>query len=257
MPRFRNLTGQRFGRLKATAPKRVQRNSRTRIYWRCVCDCGRSTLVAASNLTNGNVRSCGCLPIPGNFKHGHARKGAIRPEYHVWQGIKKRCMNRHANNWKDYGKRGIAVCKRWLQSFDNFWKDMGPRPSPQHTLGRLNNDGDYKKSNCAWQLPEEQANNTRRNVRCALYGIELTLTQWTRVVPVDRSVINYYFNVRKFNVEQALRKAWTADRCMRWFDEEPTWLSRVAVFRARHPNLSVRDAALAVICKEHRAVRRK
>ena len=258
--RFRNLAGQRFERLTAIKPKRVRRDGRSRIYWRCICDCGKSTLVSASNLTSGNVRSCGCLPNLGGFRHGHARKGAIRPEYHIWQGIKKRCTNRQANNWKDYGGRGIKVCKRWLRSFENFWKDMGPRPSPQHTLGRLNNDGDYKKRNCAWQLAEAQANNTRRNVRCTLHGITLTLTQWTRVVPVNRSVINHHYNGTdgrpKVGAQQALKNAWTPERCMRWLNADAQRLVQVAAYMKRR-NVTVQAAALAVICKDYRAVRRK
>lgn len=199
------------------------------------------------------MRSCGCLPKPGHFKHGHARRDSIRPEYHVWQGMKNRCTNPRATSWKDYGGRGIKVCSRWLQSFDNFWRDMGPRPSPQHTLGRLSNDGPYQKSNCAWQLGEVQANNTRRNVYCTLHGITLTLSQWTRVVPIDRSVINYYLHRKRYDVEKALLKAWTSDRCLRWLEQEPQRLSQVVTLRSAKPNQPIKAAALAVICAEFRA----
>lgn len=167
--------------------------------------------------------------------------------------MKARCTNRRAKNWKDYGRRGIKVCERWLRSFDDFWKDMGPRPSPQHTLGRLDNDGDYKKSNCAWQLGEAQANNTRRSVHCTLHSITLTLTQWTRVVPVDRSLINYYHHRKNFSAEKALFKAWTSDRCLRWLEREPQRLAQVAKRRALDPGLSIKAAALVVICAEFRA----
>jgi len=113
------------------------------------------------------------------------------------------------------------------------------------------------KSNCEWQLRDKQANNTRRNVWCTLHGITRTLTQWTRLLPVNRAVINYYYNVRKLSIEKAIRKAWTADRCLHWLDTDPKRILRVAAYARRHQGVSIRDAALAVICEEHRDLQRK
>lgn len=79
------------------------------------------------------------------------------PEYYVWQGMIRRCTKSNATGYKYYGKRGISVCYRWLVNFDNFMDDMGKRPTPKHTLDRIDKDGDYEPSNCIWATWTVQA----------------------------------------------------------------------------------------------------
>ncbi len=107
----------------------------------------------------GMTKSCGCLQREraGSFaRHGMSQS----PEYTSWQQMKNRCLNPNGEVYKNYGARGIRICDRWL-SFENFLEDMGKRPSPRHTLGRLDNDGDYEPDNCEWQTATEQNKNRR------------------------------------------------------------------------------------------------
>ena len=102
-----------------------------------------------------------------NSWHGETAKGVGKsPEYCAWAQTKYRCFNPRCEVFQDYGGRGIKVCKRWMETkgrgFINFLKDLGRRPSPLHSLDRINNDGDYKPSNCRWATKSEQMYNKRK-----------------------------------------------------------------------------------------------
>jgi len=112
------------------------------------------------------------------------------PEYKAWLNMKQRCSNPNRKNYSDYGGRGIAVCDRWL-NFKNFLADMGTKPSPKHSLDRINNDGDYQKNNCKWSTRVEQQNNLRNNK--PLITIEndtRTIAQWAKKMGFSASVIH-------------------------------------------------------------------
>jgi hypothetical protein len=95
-----------------------------------------------------------------NLRHGHAGRAARSPEYMAWAHAKRRCFVQHDPGYASYGGRGITVCERW-QAFEGFLADMGPRPSPAHSLDRINNDGDYEPGNCRWATRREQRWNLR------------------------------------------------------------------------------------------------
>lgn len=112
------------------------------------------------------------------------------PEYAAWAGIKQRCLNKKNRFYKNYGGRGITVCARWLNSFDNFCADMGPRPSPKHSIERVNNDLGYSPENCKWATKFEQTRNTRRNVILEYNGESKCLTDWALSVGIKDATLD-------------------------------------------------------------------
>lgn len=95
-------------------------------------------------------------------RHTHGMSGT--PIYQVWRDMKQRVNNSNSRLYKDYGGRGIKVCKRWQDSFVEFHKDMGDRPSPKYSLDRINVDGDYTPENCRWATKHQQTQNQRLRV---------------------------------------------------------------------------------------------
>jgi hypothetical protein len=169
-----NLVGTKFGLLtvKALVGLRVHGSRLKReTLWYCSCDCGGYITLGRSCLTSG-TRSCGCLnkesirniALKGlsNFRHGYSPDEIARrtPEYRAWQALKTRCFNPKIVGYHRYGGRGITVCDRWINSFENFLADMGCRPGPEYSIDRFpNNDGNYEPSNCRWATRDQQAAN--------------------------------------------------------------------------------------------------
>jgi hypothetical protein len=172
MSKKKNLAGLFFGKIeiiKEADPCFVgtKRDRRTR--WLCRCVCGKEWLVRTSNLTAGNIVSCGCI---SRTKHGLHKS----PEYSAWRDMIKRCTNPNCKVFKHYGGRGISVCDSW-QKFENFYRDMGSRPSGSHTLDRIDNEKGYEPCNCRWATMLVQSRNTRRCVRILYAGREMALSE--------------------------------------------------------------------------------
>lgn len=152
--------------------------------WSCICECGKKSLVTKTHLKSGHSQSCGCLHKEKikKLKTIHNEYGS--PEYITWQNMKKRCLDIKQKHYKDYGGRGIKVCDRWLESFENFLEDMGKRPSNKFSIERINNNGNYEPSNCKWATQEEQKLNKRLRKDTVFYKGK-TVAEWAVILNVS------------------------------------------------------------------------
>lgn len=161
----KDLTGKKFGRL--TVIGQTEHPTSKRVHYKCECECGKERIVRGDCLSSGNTTSCGCYnkevnrKNPNNLTHGHSRNNKKTKVYDAWAGMKNRCYGNRPKWIRDYQDRGITVCDRWKDSFENFLADMGEPPSPELSLDRIDNDGNYEPSNCRWTTAKVQANNRR------------------------------------------------------------------------------------------------
>lgn len=110
-------------------------------------------------------------------------------EYESWKGMKQRCKNRNSKSYHNYGGRGISVCREWEESFENFFLDMGPKPSTNHSLDRINNDGNYEPKNCRWATLQEQNRNSRHNLIINYRGRQKCATEWAEILGLSLQTI--------------------------------------------------------------------
>lgn len=171
-----SLTGQRFGRLVAIGPT-PHRSTNREVLWLCRCDCGTTIERVGRNLKRGTAKSCGCLQKEivadlaktNNRTHGHTTLGRRSGTYSAWSEMIARCTNPKKKMFRYYGGRGVKVCDRWLNSFENFLADMGARPPGRnhtgkrsfYSLDRIINNGNYEPGNCRWATWKEQCANRR------------------------------------------------------------------------------------------------
>ena len=110
-------------------------------------------------------------------------------EYYTWCQIKQRCLNKNHKQYKDYGERGIIICDRWLNSFQNFIEDMKSKPSKLHQIDRIDNNGNYEPGNCRWATPLEQARNRRTNKLVTYKGETHILKDWAEILDVPYKML--------------------------------------------------------------------
>jgi hypothetical protein len=170
-----DLTGSRFGSWTALS---LDRSDGHRTWWRVRCDCGAEAVVRADSLRSGGTRQC--LSCQTRALTAIVTSHGMRssPEWRVWAAMKARCSTETAGGYSEYGGRGISVCDRWTTSFEAFFEDMGPRPSPAHSIERDDVDGPYEPGNCRWATAKEQARNKRTTVFLVVAGERKSLSEW-------------------------------------------------------------------------------
>jgi len=174
------LHGIKFGRL---TPIDFSGKIGNRTAWVCLCDCGAKKLVLPHILRSGRVASCGCLGLETRAANGRKNKrhGMCKSkEFAIWSGMIGRCHNKNSYDYHNYGARGIVVCERWLNSFENFYADMGDKPFPGAQIDRKNNDGNYEPENCKWSTSLENNNNRRNTTRVEYKGETLAAKPLSR-----------------------------------------------------------------------------
>jgi hypothetical protein len=156
-----DLSGKKIGKL--TVIKRIDTTKYNVPIWLCVCECGTEVTRSRGTLRNAELsgnKSCMCKNCKGaEFSGTHLMSKSS--EHTSWSGIIQRCTNIKNPKYHNYGGRGITVCERWRDSFENFYADMGPKPSPKHSIDRIDVNGNYEPSNCRWATQLIQSRNTR------------------------------------------------------------------------------------------------
>ena len=180
---FQNLLGKKYGHWTVTEYVGKTINGTGR--WLCHCGlCGDYKIVDTSSLNRGNSNSCGCerdqLFVKQSTVHGMF--GTI--EYGTWSGMKQRCYNENCHSYKNYGGRGILMCRQWKDSFTKFFDDMGIRPDDKSSLDRIDNNKGYSPDNCRWSTQIEQSNNKRTNTLTVYKGKIYTISELSKEIMI-------------------------------------------------------------------------
>ena len=181
--RAKNITGQKFSRLTAIGP--VSRTKHNKIMWLFQCDCGGECTCIISNVLNGATSSCGCFARELRTSHGLS----YQRRYRVYRDMLDRCYSVTHKNYHRYGGRGISVYQEWRDNPQAFFDVVGARPTPQHSIDRIDNDGNYEPGNVRWATREQQSNNTRFNHLLTFENKTLTVTQWAKRIKVNRGTL--------------------------------------------------------------------
>lgn len=180
---MKSIIGNKYGRLTVVA---LSGKIGGHNVYRCLCECGGIAIARKDNLISGHTNSCGCLQLERASIHNKSSSKLFK----VWAGIINRCENENARQYKDYGGRGISICKEWRTNFQAFY-DWAIENGYAYglTVDRIDNDGNYCPENCRIASREEQANNTRRNVLIEYNGQRNSIAQWARRTGINEATL--------------------------------------------------------------------
>jgi hypothetical protein len=182
--RFRDLTGRTFALLTVLGyAGRAKSGHGT---WFCRCRCGKLVTILAGSLTKGATKSCGCHRSKTTTERSTKHGASHSKEYQIFNAARQRCENPKHIGYPNYGSRGIEFR---FASFEEFFADLGPRPSDRHSIDRIDNDGHYEPGNVRWSLKETQAKNNRANQRITFNGRTETITDWAKAVDIPASTL--------------------------------------------------------------------
>lgn len=197
-----DLTNKRFGNFIVAGFLRQNEKSTS---WLCNCKCGNIRKLTDRELKTGRIKSCGCKR---NYNtHGLANT------YHanIWELIKRRCYDPKNKRYPLYGARGIKMCDRWLNGENGkhgltcFYEDMGERPTPKHSVDRIDNNGGYSPENCRWASQKQQNNNTRYTYTVLYKGKTYTsFRQFLEVVNINVRDIEHFEYRKHMSKQEAL-----------------------------------------------------
>lgn len=172
-----DIKGKRFGRFKVLSSAGV--DSRGESIWKCICNCGKIKFILSYALRKGKIKSCGCYQKFIRGKSSRTHNASQSRLYHIWTDIFTRCYNKNCAAYKNYGGRGIKICKRW-HDFSMFKKDIGRRPSKYFTIERINNNKGYSPKNCKWLHKSLQHHNKRTSHYLTFEGKRQCIGAWAK-----------------------------------------------------------------------------
>lgn len=194
--RFMDLTGRKFNKLTVIerAEDHEQPGGQRKTMWRCKCDCGNETVVTAYDLYHGHTKSCGCgyndYILKVQAEAAKEINKSIRRIKKIYDGMIYRCNDENASKFKDYGGRGIKVCDKWVNSFEEFknWS-LQNGYAKDLSIDRIDVNGDYCPENCRWATMKEQANNKRDTVKIEYNGHKYTILEFSNMIGLKRTTV--------------------------------------------------------------------
>jgi hypothetical protein len=179
------LLGKKFGNLTVIGEAPKKKRERILV---CQCACGEVVNRGIQTLFRGFVCRCGECNRKNLQSIRSIHKMSRSKIYDIYHGIKKRCIDKKDAGYKRYGATGITICERWAESFENFYKDMGPRPSEKHSVDRMDCKGNYEPSNCRWATPQQQARNRRTSNASGVCGVSFDKRskKWIATIKEDK-----------------------------------------------------------------------
>ncbi len=218
--------GEKYGRLTILGCAGKTDYEFKHFNWLCKCECGSITTIRGTFLRTGKIIECRTCAINRRAKAGQKHGMYGTPEYYAWRSMIDRCHVETCANYRNYGARGISVCKKWRYSFVAFFKDMGFRPSSDMSLERIDNNRGYYKLNCRWATAKEQAYNRRTTVYIEYNGVRMILADWARKLNTGATSIkqmlkrgksfsevhDYYYRPEATRRQEEVRKLYEAGK---------------------------------------------